>query len=228
MIQIDCVDCGRSGRFRRQPRRPDVRCPDCKALNSGVTGEANRDLRSHLLAYPVPLQELKRFYRVLVGLESFEEFHAQVLDDRCVATLYDLGVTFCATNHSPQRVEHRVRQAFSDGALGSATQHRLLSDLADEQGLEARAQREWRVAHLLISAMVESGDGSEASPFLVVDLADQYLVLEREQRVSLARYTCEVDGRFYDIHECKDGGEAWFDVTAQVESQARLNTARAG
>lgn len=227
MIRIACVDCGRVGTLEVHPQTAEVRCPTCTRLNEGPKAQATQELRKHLIAYPVPLTEIKHFYRVLIGIDDFQSLHEAVLDLRCVATLYDLGVKLEATNHSPARIEHRVRQALGDGALASATQHRLLSDLAGEQGLDERSEREWRVAHQLITRMVQSGEGTEAEPYLVVDLADEYLVLERLDRFSLACYTVDEGGRFYDVHECEDGGEAWFEVTAQVRAQQRLSRAKA-
>lgn len=230
MIRIPCMDCGRVGRFQRQPRRSDVRCPDCKELASGVLNEVDDELRGYLLSYPVPLSEIQRLHRVLLGLDSWADYRDDVLDDRCVDDLLRLDLLAQTAELEADRLERRLREALDAGVVASASMHRHLASLANAQGRELRCLREGRVADLILRQIVESAAGTEHDPYLVVDVADEALVLERAGKRSLERYLIEEDGRFYDLHECDDGSEAWFDVTAQVQARQRRKSrhARAG
>ncbi|MEZ6188167.1 MAG: hypothetical protein R3F62_24555 [Planctomycetota bacterium] len=221
MIRIPCVDCGKVGRFQRQPRRSDVRCPGCKELASGILDGVTPELRGYLLSYPVALKEIERFHRVLLGQESWTAYCRDVFDDRAVHHLVQLELFAQTSELEPEQVERRLREALAEGVLPSASLHRTLASLADAQGLELRYLREGRVADFLVRRIYESAQGTEQDPWQVIDVSDELLVLERAGKRSLERYLIEQDGRYYDLHECDDGSEAWFDVTPQVVARQR-------
>ena len=229
MIEATCDECGTAGQVKSAPKGP-VHCHACRHFKE-VSTLIDRGLRQHLRDYPIPLGDAKRFYRVVVGIErGFRAYQEDLVTDRCVESLTALGVASKVGSPSAREVEARVRHHLADGVIGSAEQHRLLSDVAYELGDEDAGRIELMIAHCLLRRIEESGNGTKKSPYVVVDVADEYGLLDRQGRGSIERVThvSRKHNTYYDVHRCSDGTRAWFDVTRQVRARALLNLCAAG
>ncbi len=93
--------------------------------------------------------------------------------------------------------------------------YRLLAIVYEKLGQDEAAQREHRIALLLVEGILSTGDGSEQQPYLVLRNADEYAVLTYLGRRSLGQRLHEKGGRQFDVQKCDDGLQIWFDVSAQ-------------
>jgi hypothetical protein len=222
MFEVKCKTCGKSGQLPQRPRKP-VDCPQCeKRLGSGDPRERIlAELRGHLRSYSVPLPLAKRFYRVLIRAEEYREFQIDMLSDRCVELLVERS-QLAAKEPAAGTFERWISKGLGEGLIASAAVHRLLSDLAYEQGEDERGVQELTIANMIAGRVLETGEGTQRSPHFVADVQDEYLALRRSGRESLDRLTIEKRGRNFDVHRCSDESRVWFDVTPQFEAYTRL------
>jgi hypothetical protein len=95
--------------------------------------------------------------------------------------------------------------------------HDLLARIHAAMGNEEEARNETYLALAAMNGILFSGDGSEAKPYLVLQVADEYDVLRalgkesRQQTVGLAQ------GNVRDRHVCADESVLWFDLTPSVQ-----------
>jgi hypothetical protein len=85
------------------------------------------------------------------------------------------------------------------------TYHKLAH--ANEESLERD------LANLLLNGILSSGSGSEARPYLVLYVDDEYEVLEGLGRKSRLQQLIEKGNCYFDAQICEDGNTIWFDVT---------------
>jgi hypothetical protein len=69
--------------------------------------------------------------------------------------------------------------------------------------------------------MASTGNGSPDSPYLVTRISDEYDLLRRLNKVCRQQGLREKDGRRFDVLQCPDGSEVWFDVTEMFDSLKR-------
>jgi hypothetical protein len=91
--------------------------------------------------------------------------------------------------------------------------HQMLSFAWHKLGQEDAAQYEFAVAVALLGAILSTGDGSKAQPYLVLYPADEYDMLKFLEKQSIGQSLEELGDKHYDCQMCDDGTEIWFDVT---------------
>jgi hypothetical protein len=96
------------------------------------------------------------------------------------------------------------------GAFLNPGVHLVLTDANRLLGDTAAAERENTLFRATTSAILNTGDGTEAKPWSVLMLADEYDVLSILGKTSEQQFLIEVAGVRLDKHQCTDGSEAWF------------------
>lgn len=77
---------------------------------------------------------------------------------------------------------------------------------------------EYQIGQICIDCILSTGDGSKDQPYLVLRTSDEYDVLEHlDKKVKQQSLTGNGEKRF-DVLECEDGSEYWFDVTDALNS----------
>jgi hypothetical protein len=94
--------------------------------------------------------------------------------------------------------------------------HKLLSFALHKLGDEERARMEFLLARAFLNGILSTGDGSEARPYLVSSVTDEYDVLEHLGKSLRQQSLVENEGRRCDRFDCEDGSQIWFDVSAPL------------
>jgi hypothetical protein len=95
--------------------------------------------------------------------------------------------------------------------------HNLASFVLSKLGSDDAAQFEHMLAFSLLRSILETGDGSKESPYLVLHVADEYDILAYLEKKPNQQRLERSGDKYFDIHECQDGSEIWFDVTKPRE-----------
>ncbi|WP_134739037.1 DUF4919 domain-containing protein [Nocardioides sp. 503] len=147
------------------------------------------------------------------------------------ATLADLrGAVRSAPNFTPDLAAEKVgrplldRGAYAEavtalralmpGAMMSPSAHSALAEALTGAGHADAARREESLARAALAGILSTGDGTAARPWSVLRVSDEYDVLRALGRRSRRQKVDRVGGRDLDRHECEDGTELVFDVTA--------------
>jgi hypothetical protein len=109
-------------------------------------------------------------------------------------------------------------QRLMPGAFFSPAAHAALAAAHAGLGDDARARAERSLQALALASIRGTGDGTREHPWSVLRVADQYDLLRADGRRSRAQTLVSVDGTSLDRHQCDDGTEAWFDVSALVRA----------
>jgi hypothetical protein len=111
-------------------------------------------------------------------------------------------------------------KAMLPGSLLSPGLHNLLSIIHTRMNNEEEAGNESYLALAIMRSILATGDGSEARPYLALQISDEYDVLKVLGKESTAQSLLRRLDRVMDRHECTDESVLWFDVTTpQVEKQ---------
>lgn len=94
--------------------------------------------------------------------------------------------------------------------------HRLLSVACYQLGQVQIAMLEHEMAMAMLNGILSTGDGSEARPYLVLHVADEYDVLNHLEKRSQGQALVQKGERYCDLRTCDDGSEIWFDVTVPL------------
>ncbi len=86
--------------------------------------------------------------------------------------------------------------------------------VSNKLGDSNSAQIYYFLAQRFLDSILQTGDGSEDRPYLVMQVADEYVVLARlGKESSVQRLVSRGEGRSLDALECHDGSVVWFDVS---------------
>ena len=102
------------------------------------------------------------------------------------------------------------------GVFLSPTAHAMLAHVYDQWGDEKASRRETKFARLAMDTLTSSGAGTQEAPYRVLRVSDEYDVLRYVQRTSVAQRVVVIDGQGYDVHQCSDGSEVWFELLWQT------------
>ena len=64
-----------------------------------------------------------------------------------------------------------------------------------------------------LNDILNTGDGSENTPFIVTDIAQERLVLNHLGKIMNMQRLVTVKFKPHDCIECSDGTSVWFDVS---------------
>lgn len=101
--------------------------------------------------------------------------------------------------------------------------HFLAAFAAHKTGDEKKAQVENRVGNLLMQAILESGDGTKARPYLVSRITDEYDVLHHLNKNLKQQSLVSDETGTFDNMECDDGTDYWFDISMLFVRLNELN-----
>lgn len=91
--------------------------------------------------------------------------------------------------------------------------HQMLAFLHRKLGDEHAAQMEMLIGQACIEGILASGDGSTNNPYIVVRTSDEYDVIESLGKQFKQQALTHKDDKHFDLIECTDGSEYWFDIT---------------
>ena len=104
-------------------------------------------------------------------------------------------------------------KAMMPGGFFSPGLHDLLAHIHDLMNNAEEARNETYLALAVLNGILATGDGSEARPYLVLQISDEYDVLKALGKVSGAQSLLQRQGKVLDRHACHDGNVLWFDIT---------------
>lgn len=91
--------------------------------------------------------------------------------------------------------------------------HLLVSMAHGRAGDPKGAEMERMIAFRCVEGIESTGDGSEASPYLVTSTADEYDVLGARGKKPAGQALHERGDRRFDVMSCESGEEVWFEIT---------------
>lgn len=97
------------------------------------------------------------------------------------------------------------------GLLLCPIAHSMLSYSYEQIFETERSRREAYYAGVAMEAILDSGSGTQADPWKVLHVADEYAVLEHRGLEPLGQQSQEESGMF-DVVECSDGSQRWFSL----------------
>jgi hypothetical protein len=104
--------------------------------------------------------------------------------------------------------------------------HLLTSTIHSQLGNPQESEMEEELAHVLLEAILETGDGSKEHPYLVMRPGDEYDVVEYFGKQVEMQELDMRDERSFDILTCEDGTVYWFDISLLMEACARRESER--
>lgn len=96
------------------------------------------------------------------------------------------------------------------GLFLSPRAHTLLGQSYRALGREADAVREEKIAALAFTGIRGEGDGSEAAPFEVLRVEDEYDVFSYSRLRPTGQELRETEHGAFDVHLLEDGTAVWF------------------
>lgn len=118
--------------------------------------------------------------------------------------------------------EQRIKEAedFLEKSMGnlllSPRAHVLLATAYAELGDDERASAEHKTADACIQGILATGDGSESKPYVVLRTSDEYDIIRHLKLVVRNQALQEKDGKFFDVIDCGDDSQLWFDLTDTI------------
>lgn len=105
--------------------------------------------------------------------------------------------------------------------LLSPRAHLFLADAASGLNDKALAKREAEIADKCIAGIRATGDGSEKKPMIVTRVSDEYDVARSMKKRVAGQGLRIKDERYYDVLQCADKSQLWFDITAPFGAMAK-------
>ena len=146
--------------------------------------------------------------------ESFLAMRAALVGAETYAP-YDDGLDSINSLMQAQKyaeAKDRIAQSMPDLLL-SPQAHLMNSFILGKEGNEKGAEMEMAIARSCVDGILSTGDGTEASPYLVTRSSDVYDVLQFLQKEPSGQGLIHEGGRSFDRMECADGSVLWFDIT---------------
>ena len=97
--------------------------------------------------------------------------------------------------------------------LLSPRAHRFAAMAAHSLGNDDRAKVEFDIADKCAQGMLATGDGSADKPYLATRVSDEYDLLRHLKKMRKTQGLKHKDGKAFDVMQCADGTEVWFDIT---------------
>jgi hypothetical protein len=126
-----------------------------------------------------------------------------------------------------EEADARLKKAMP-GHILSPKAHFLAGRIALRLDDKNRAHAEMELWEKCLDGLASTGNGSPESPYLVTRISDEYDLLRRLRKVRRRQGLLGKDNRRFDVLQCTDGSEVWFDVTEMFESLKRKMQKAAG
>lgn len=124
---------------------------------------------------------------------------------------------FEATNSLMEGEQYEAAQKQLMGAMPnlwlSPEAHMLLGFIGHKLGEEQQSDMEMFVANACLVGITSTGDGSRKNPFVVMRTSDEYDIVRHFDKEFAGQRLIQDGDRHFDVIECKDGSEIWFDIT---------------
>jgi len=146
----------------------------------------------------------RQLFTAITESESYDP-HSDPLEE--VGKLHSEGKT--------EEALEMLSEAFPNLLL-SPTAHQIAGFLHHKLGNEDGANMEMMISRACLEGILASGDGTQESPFEVLRVSDEYDLLQFLEKEMESQSLTEVDGRHFDVMQCKDGSEYWFDISASM------------
>lgn len=114
--------------------------------------------------------------------------------------------------------EARFKAALPNLLL-SPRAHRFAAQAAKARGDEAAASDEAAAAEKCLKGILDTGDGSEKAPYLVVRVSDEYDLLRHLEKRSHGQGLRWKDKQICDVLRITGGGELWFDISDVLQKK---------
>lgn len=98
--------------------------------------------------------------------------------------------------------------------------HMVLAAIQEREGNTENAEFERYFASACCQGILDTGDGTEESPYVVMRTSDEHDVIGYLEKTFESQALIEVGDRNYDLITCGDGTEYWFDVTDLLNRQS--------
>ncbi len=156
-----------------------------------------------------PSDQTFRNLRDLVIQSPDYDFHSNAIED--VHILVDI--------EEYERARDEL-MGLMPGWLLSPRAHELIALVSEELNDEEGAQRERYMAQACYRGLLQSGSGSERSPYLVTHVADEYDLLGMLKKEFESQRQAVTENGLFDVITCTDGTELWFDLSPGLGDQA--------
>ncbi len=120
---------------------------------------------------------------------------------------------------APENVLAMVPELMPNWLL-SPQVHSLISQAAEARGDAARARSESLMFEACMYGLSQTGDGSAAAPYAVVQVADEYAIAQFLDKQPTGHRRDVRDGIVIDVLTCADDSEICFDVTENLAAMA--------
>jgi len=105
--------------------------------------------------------------------------------------------------------------------LLSPRAHTLAAMAAEGLGEAEKGKAERDAAAKCVQGMLATGDGSADKPYLVTRVSDEYDLLRHLKRAKTSQGLKHKGDKAFDVMQCADGSEVWFDITVVFGSLSR-------
>jgi len=148
------------------------------------------------------------------GAGTYRAIRQQVVSSEAYDPYSDELADFEELLESGQHTALRERISSSmPNLLLSPRAHLVLARLDELDGDEDSARMEHAIAAACVEGILATGDGSQASPYLVVRTSDEHDVVSGLRKELVRQTLTHREDRYFDILSCDDGSELWFDIT---------------
>ncbi|MBM4041312.1 MAG: DUF4919 domain-containing protein [Planctomycetes bacterium] len=113
------------------------------------------------------------------------------------------------------------REKAMPNLLLSPRAHGLAAMAAEALDDAAKAKSEREAAAKCIEGILATGDGSPDKPYLVARVSDEYDLLRHLKKARTSQGLHHKDGKSFDVMNCADGTEVWFDITVVFDSLSK-------
>ena len=216
MYVVECSECGKRGEVREKPGKTSL-CPPCRSARDAREG-VKLELRRFLRDTPLPEPIARQVYRLVTHKDDYREHVEELIANESVLISGHgyTAVLSMAQQVPPEVLESQLWQLAPMGLYASGHLWLVLSDVIQARGDYDASVQASTISKLLLSAASGSAAGTERDPYLTPLVGDQYELLNFARRPSVERTTERRGRRAFDVHDCEDGSEAWFDVTALI------------
>ena len=146
--------------------------------------------------------------------EGFQSLRQQVAaSDRYAPYSNELDVLAAALGAGhPQAAIDLFWRSFPNLLL-SPLAHLMLSQAYLDLKTENEAEGEKAMGHLILKSILATGKGTKKKPYAVMRVEDERDVLSVLKKEAGAQFLMTDKSRVFDLLQCSDGSEVYFDIT---------------
>jgi hypothetical protein len=145
---------------------------------------------------------------------GFQKLRQQVAaSDRYAPYSNELEMLMAAlSTGEPQAAIDLFWRSFPNLLL-SPLAHMMLCQAYLDLKRENEAEGEKAMGRLILKSILSTGKGTKKRPYAVMRIEDEKDVLSALKKQAGAQFLMRGDSRVFDLMECSDGSEVYFDIT---------------